>query len=231
MSAGRSDVTPLTGIETRWNRRHGRRDGLPPALRSKEGLCAHASRGFDCHVPSGLRPCPASLFDLPRRIALCCCAQSRLRFAVTLPRQTAGKGETGQAESGRLFVVLGKTAGTEPRRGLGRTGLDSPPAFAQDETGWKPGETRTLDGSAIAFPLASLSALPAGDYYAQSVLLTNRDLYLSDAPGNRYSRVQKVHLDPQQPQTISLPLTERVPDEACRLMRLPFATSNCHPNF
>ncbi len=163
----------------------------------------------------------------------------RLRFAVTLPAEAGGTKTNGAdatqnpssveaGVNGRLFVVLGRKPQPEPRATLGETGLEMPPVLARDEMDWKPGGARFVDASATASPLPHLAQLPPGDYYAQAVLMTNRDLYVPSAPGNRYSRPQKVHLDPKQAQTVALTLTERVPDETLppdteyvRYVRLP----------
>jgi photosystem II stability/assembly factor-like uncharacterized protein len=62
------------------------------------------------------------------------------------------------------------------------------------------------------FPLASLGALPAGDYYVQAVLHSNIDLNSSNAPGDAYSDVQRVRLD-SGAGPVALQLNHIVPPE------------------
>src|SRR5262245_45992355 len=71
-----------------------------------------------------------------------------LRFEVTvapglLPRPT----------DGRLLVVLSRGGRGEPRRGIGRTGLDAPPVLGADVNGFTPGAVGTVDGSSEIFPI------------------------------------------------------------------------------
>ena len=55
--------------------------------------------------------------------------------------------------------------------------------------------------------------LPAGDYFAQALFDSSADLRLPEAPGNLYSKPQKIHLDPAQGGDWKLELTEQVPAE------------------
>src|SRR5581483_9807878 len=96
---------------------------------------------------------------------------------------------------------------------LGRTGQDAPFVLAGDMTGFAPGMSGMLDQSAITFPITNLSALPAGDYFVQALLDSNRDLRAADAPGNLYSKARKIHLDPARGDTVRLELTRQIPPE------------------
>src|SRR5437762_3105752 len=69
------------------------------------------------------------------------------------------------------------------------------------------------DQTAAIFPIAHLAKLPPGEYRAQAVFHSNRDLNLHDAPGNLYSDPVSVKLDPARGGTFKLELTRRVPDE------------------
>jgi len=101
----------------------------------------------------------------------------------------------------------------EPRLTAGETGIDAPPIFARDVKDFASGGVGIIDASAAAFPLESLSKLPAGEYFAQALFDTNTDLKSVNAPGNIYSAPQKLRLDPQTSGTVKLELTAKIPDE------------------
>jgi hypothetical protein len=136
-----------------------------------------------------------------------------LKFAVTL-----ATGLVPTPQTGRLLVVLGKTNRPEPRLTIGQTGLDAPPFLGADVDGLTGGRTVTLDQSALVFPVEHLARVPAGEYYVQAVLHTNRDLNLATAPGNLSSEPVKVEIDPARGGTVRLELNrldppDRVPDD------------------
>jgi hypothetical protein len=136
---------------------------------------------------------------------------SPLRFEVTLASSLSQK-LGGQAQSGRLFVILGRNEGGEPRLAAGRTGMDAPPMFARDAT-VSVEKAGVIDASCAAFPLGSLNELKAGTYSAQAVLDTNRDLKGINSPGNLYSKSLRVQLDPRKSGVVKLQLMEQVPAE------------------
>ncbi len=114
---------------------------------------------------------------------------------------------------GRLLLVLGKDKDHAPRWSIGDTGKDVPPLLGTDVKGLSPDSVITIDGRALAYPLDNLAQLPRGDYYAQVVFESNRDLQLTDAPGNLFSEPVKVSLDPAKGGTVRLELTRKVPPE------------------
>ena len=77
----------------------------------------------------------------------------------------------------------------------------------------RPGAVAVLDQTAFAFPITNLSALPAGDYFAQALFDCNADLRFAEAPGNLYSKPQKIHFDPAQGGAWKLELTQQIPAE------------------
>jgi hypothetical protein len=113
---------------------------------------------------------------------------------------------------GRLFVVVARDADEEPRRRIGRTGLDAPLVVARDAR-LGPGASVTLDETAASFPLHSLRDLPAGDYFVQALFDSNVDVRSVNAPGNLYSEVRRLHLDPRAGGALALRLSQRVPEE------------------
>jgi hypothetical protein len=144
-------------------------------------------------------------------------AATTLRFEVTVPPR--GMDEAARVE--RLLLVLGRPGGGEPRLAAGQSGLRVAPTLGVDVTRGEMATTAILDARAAIAPLASLADLPAGKYAVQAVLRTNRDLCLTNAPGNYYSKPLVVHLDPAKGETIKLTLTERLPDE-----KMPADTEN-----
>jgi S-formylglutathione hydrolase FrmB len=125
---------------------------------------------------------------------------------------TVAPGLLKKPTDGRLLVVLGKGDG-EPRRTIGRTGMTTPPVLGADADAFEAGKVGVVDGAAEIFPIESLSKLPAGEYSVQAVFDWNPDLRLPNAPGNLYSKPQKVKLDPAAGFNVKLELTEQVPEE------------------
>src|SRR5437667_190372 len=115
--------------------------------------------------------------------------------------------------SGRLFVIIGKTDRPEPRNTIGETGMNATPILARDVKNFGLGITAAVDRTAAIFPIESLDALPAGDYYVQALFDSNIDLKSVNAPGNLYSDIQRVHLDPRRGSTVKLELTKVIPPE------------------
>ncbi len=130
--------------------------------------------------------------------------------------------------TGRVFVIISRTDNVEPRFRAGWWG-DTPPIFGVDVSALKPGGTATVDSRTLGYPAKSLRNIPAGNYYAQAVLNVYTRFHRSDghviwahmdhwegqwfarSPGNLYSRVIPVHLDPQAGFNIKLSLTKVIP--------------------
>ena len=145
---------------------------------------------------------------------------SALRFEVRLghapaaPSQADREQPDTQPRSGRLLVVLGKPGTGEPRLSVGQTGKNAPPILGRDVANLAPGArggarrpTRPSSRS------TSLSQLRPGTYAVQALLHTNLDLNLANAPGDLYSPVTTVRLDPAAGGTIDLELSRAVPEE------------------
>lgn len=135
-------------------------------------------------------------------------APTPLRFEITI-----AQGLTPGPQNGRLFVVMNRAGSSEPRLMIGETGLDAPPMFARDVSNFAHGTAAVIDDKAIAFPIEDLAHLPAGDYNVQALFDSNIDLKSVNAPGNLYSAVQKIHLDPSRAATVKLELTKQIPPE------------------
>ena len=130
--------------------------------------------------------------------------------------------------TGRAFVIIS-------RRGqdslLDRVGSweEETPFFAIDVSDLPAGRSTTIDARTLGYPLHSLNELPAGDYYVQALLNVYTEFHRSDghviwahmdqwegqkfnqSPGNLYSDVHRVHLDPAAGYHVRLELTHVIP--------------------
>ena len=138
------------------------------------------------------------------------------------PGGDRGDGGSIVDQPGRLIVVAvpvdedrGAFVGPEPRFRIGRVGAAATTIAASDVSMASLGAEShgVVDERSVAFPIDSLADVPADVYDVQAVLILNRDLYLTNAPGNLYSRPLTVTLDPAHDPVIRLELTERIPAE------------------
>ncbi len=112
--------------------------------------------------------------------------------------------------TGRVFVIVSRDAGEEPRLGTGVTGH---PLWGVDVRGLAAGDEVVVSADAETFsgyPLPDFDELPAGDYYVQAFVNVYTTFHRADghvieahmnsgafqdpfkAPGNAHSSVQKV---------------------------------------
>jgi len=128
--------------------------------------------------------------------------------------------------TGRVFVMISETAEEEPRLQIGRTGI---PFFGVDVEGLMPGEAVIIDQDDLGFPLESLRDLPASEYYVQAMINLYSEFRRADghvlwmhddqwegqhfniSPGNLYSDVQRVRLDPSQGFAVDLEASRVIP--------------------
>jgi S-formylglutathione hydrolase FrmB len=132
-----------------------------------------------------------------------------LRFEVSVAPELGS-----QPHSGRLFVLLGRAARPEPRQvAEWSVGLNGLPMFARDVTGLTPQNAGVIDQQCAAFPVNSLSEITPGTYFVQAVLDSSLDLKSLNSPGNLYSRLQRLDLDPRRSGIVKLQLTEQIGPE------------------
>ncbi len=130
--------------------------------------------------------------------------------------------------TGRAFVMISPDSAPEPRLQVDRF-FGGAPMFAVDVDGLASGSEAVVDGRALGFPVDSLAALPAGDYYVQGLLNIYTQFHRADghtiwahmdhwegqhfdrSPGNLYSDVRKVHLDPAAGFHVHLSLDHVIP--------------------
>src|SRR5208282_2617309 len=174
----------------------------------------HGSAAWVCLAISLLAASPAAAQGTP---------SGAPRFEVSFPA-SAHDG----AITGRVFVVISKRDKPEPRFQAGSWG-DTSPIFAADVSSLAPGRPAVLDATTPGYPLRSLRDIPPGDYFVQALVNIYTEFHRSDghtiwahmdqwegqhfnrSPGNLYSEVQSVHLDPSAGYDISLSLAKVIP--------------------
>jgi enterochelin esterase-like enzyme len=147
----------------------------------------------------------------------------RLRFEISFPQSVSALPVTGRA-----FVVISKDNSPEPRLQTGFWG-DTAPLFGTDVTQLGPGQVALIDAGTPGYPVESLRGIPAGDYYVQALLNVYSQFHRADghaiwahmdhwegqqfnrAPGNYYSKVVQVHLDPSHGYDVKLSLDRVLP--------------------
>ncbi len=149
-----------------------------------------------------------------------------LRFELSFPASVRS-----EPADGRVFVIVARAGDPEPRLQFGKEGEQyrSPPFFGQDVEGLKPGQWAAIGGGALGYPVARLADLPPGDYFVQGMLNVYTTFHRADghtvklhadqwegqvfqiSPGNLYSEVRKMRLDPRRGETVRLTLEKKIP--------------------
>ncbi|MGD8277125.1 MAG: alpha/beta hydrolase-fold protein [Gemmatimonadota bacterium] len=174
---------------------------------------------------SFLRPIPAfALITILAGLAGASRAEAqnnRTRFRVRVDPAALNEPVTG-----RVYVMISRTNQREPRMQIGRTGV---PFFGHDVEKLAPGTFATIDGSELGFPVDAMADLPAGDYWVQGFVNRYSEFKRADghvvwmhddqwegqrwtrSPGNLYSDVQQVHLDPARGWNVELTASHVIP--------------------
>lgn len=142
---------------------------------------------------------------------------------VTVPASAHGEPVTG-----RVFVVVSRHESQDLRNLIG-SWEEETPFFATDISHLAAGQPATINAESDSYPLNSLKDIPAGDYYVQALVNVYTEFHRADghviwahmdqwegqrfnkSPGNLYSDVQKVHLDPTSGYTIKLEASHVIP--------------------
>lgn len=145
------------------------------------------------------------------------------RFEISFPAAVHA-----QPITGRVFVILSRRDEPEPRLQAG-SWFQQTPVYGADVSQLRPGQAAVIDGSALGWPLKSLKELPAGDYYVQALVNIYTEFHRADghiiwahmdqwegqqfnrSPGNLYSQVRKVKLDPAAGFDVKLEMTSEIP--------------------
>jgi hypothetical protein len=147
-------------------------------------------------------------------------AEKGPRFAITF----SGSGSF----DGRLLLMISTDESAEPRFQI-RDNTSTQQAFGIDVANWRAGRRAYIEGEVLGYPVQGLTDLPAGEYYVQALLHKYETFNLKTghtvklpmdrgegqqwnrAPGNLYSKPQKISLDPAKDQTFNIRLTEEIP--------------------
>lgn len=160
-----------------------------------------------------------------------------LRFEISVPPSVHGDPITG-----RVYVMIARRPEPQPFLQIGRTGI---PFFGRDVEQLQPGETAVIDSTDLGTPVASLRDIPAGEYWVQSFVSVYSEFRRADghvvwmhddrwegqrwnrSPGNLYSDIRHVSIDPSRDDVIRLDLTNvvgavRVPPDTEWVRRFRF---------
>jgi hypothetical protein len=147
-----------------------------------------------------------------------------LRFSITVPKTR----RTARAD-GRILLMLSKDPAREPRFQINNNPLITQQVFGIDVDGLQPGESVTLDGSALGFPVESLAQIPRGEYTVQALLNIYETFHRKDGhlvklpmdrwegqhwhikPGNLHSEPRRMQIDPAAGHTIAISLDREIP--------------------
>jgi hypothetical protein len=109
-----------------------------------------------------------------------------------------------RAFTGRVYVML-FSAGTGSLQ-AGPSWFAAKPFFARDVKDWKPGEIIVFDRAVLSHPV-TLDRIPKGDYSVQAVMdLAGGARSFSRGPGNVWTVLPKVAIDPVKSAAVSLRL-------------------------
>jgi Putative esterase len=131
-----------------------------------------------------------------------------LRFEVTL-----APGVLPEATDGRILVALSRDLKQEPRFGISHYNDSAAAVLGADARALVPGASVVLDQTSAIYPLTDLARLPAGMYAVQALLHHNRDLCVVNAPGDLFSAMQSVSVDPAKGGVVRLQLARAVPPD------------------
>jgi Putative esterase len=128
--------------------------------------------------------------------------------------------------TGRVFVMISRDNGHEPRLSVGRTGV---PFFGRDIEKLPAGQAAVIDATDLGTPVESLAGIPPGEYTVQAFLNVYSEFRRADghvvwmhddrwegqrwnrSPGNLYSRPQRLTLDAAKGYRVSLVCDQVIP--------------------
>ena len=129
---------------------------------------------------------------------------------------------------GRLLLLISSSSVKEPRFQITED-LGTQQVFGMNVDGLKPGQTALLDTMAFGYPLRNLAQVPPGEYSVQALFHRYEVFHRADghavklpmdrgegqqwnsAPGNLYSKPQKLAINPKSNKTIKISLDQVIP--------------------
>src|SRR3954468_20047321 len=136
-------------------------------------------------------------------------APTRLRFAISFPAARSA-----QPLDGRIILVVSNNDKREPRFQNNVYDADTQLAFGIDVDSLGAGQEAYVDGTTFGYPLASIGAIPPGEYWVQAVFNKYSTFHRGDghvvklhmdrgegqhwntSPGNLYNKPARVRVDP-----------------------------------
>jgi hypothetical protein len=154
------------------------------------------------------------------QILLCSIARGETRFEIVYNAALPSGPVTG-----RIILVIATTDRPEPRLQIAP---NTTPIFGVDVESLAPDQPAIIDQTTFGHPVDNLLQLPSGDYYVQAILNVYTKCQRSDghtlwvhwdmggrffnvSPGNWYTDIQKVHLDPAAGYKLKLSLDHVIP--------------------
>ncbi len=144
-------------------------------------------------------------------------------FVVQIPSDLADS-----EVNGRMFVMLSTDDSAEPRFQIS-DGPNTQLIFGIDVEGASPGDKITVGSEAFGYPIESLADVPEGEYTVQALFHKYEVFHRGDghtvimpmdrgegqqwnrAPGNRYSKPDKVNFDPGKKVSAKIQLEQEIP--------------------
>ncbi len=145
---------------------------------------------------------------------------SKLQFEISFSSEAHSEPITG-----RVYVMISKNERREPRFQVGH----GVPFFGKDIKDLKPEERVIIDENVFGYPLESIKNIPSGEYYVQGFVNIYTEFKRSDgykiwmhndqwegqrwniSPGNIYSEVKKITIDPLAGKTIKIICADVIP--------------------
>ncbi|HUU39136.1 MAG TPA: hypothetical protein VMW46_13150, partial [Candidatus Desulfaltia sp.] len=143
--------------------------------------------------------------------------QTGLKFEITFPAAAHPEPITG-----RVYIIISTGDRPEPRLQTGFDFATGIPIWGKNVFSLKPEEAAFVDDQVFGFPLKSIREIPPGEYYVQGFVNIYTEFKRSDghtlwlhndqwegqlwnvSPGNLYSDVSKVTIDPAEKRAITL---------------------------
>ena len=159
-------------------------------------------------------------------IALCllsCLSHAQTQISASFPA------DKGKKFDGRLLFIFSTNDKAEPRFQV-KDEVDTQQLYGQDVTDWSANQPVLLDGSAFGYPINALKQLPTGNYWVQAVLHKYETFVRKDgavvklpadrgegqnwrtAPGNLFSKPQKISYDADKKTVVRLVLDRENPE-------------------
>jgi hypothetical protein len=148
---------------------------------------------------------------------------AKLRFELSFPASVHS-----EAITGRVFVMITESDRREPRLQAG-SWSESCPFFGINVENLSPGQTVVIDEAVLGYPPRCLRDIPKGKYLVQALVNIYTKFERSDghviwahmdqwegqqfnrSPGNLYSEVQSVELDPSSGYSIRMTMDRVIP--------------------